>query len=307
MNKNFILNLPERFAQNTLDLCGEKGESWLNELPKIIDELAANWSLKVEKPFPNLSYNFVAPCVCADGDAVLKIVLPLNNPEIFNEASFLQMADGNGAVRLLKTDETHRAILLERLTPGANLKEVCHNDDAKAVEIAIQILHRLLRETPENSVFRRLEEWFNNFFEKAGKTVFPREFTSKAREFFERLNSASTPKFLIHGDLHHENILSAQREPFLAIDPKGIVGTIGYEISVFLNNHALWLASDPNCREKLNKSVHKFSKAFEIEPENLCRWAFAQMVLSEWWTFEDNGKDWEIAIRRAEIWEKIGI
>lgn len=308
MNKNFISNLPKHFGQHTLDVCGEQGEIWLNDLPEIIDELAAKWSLKVEKSFPNLSYNFVAPCVCTGGGgAVLKIALPLNSPEIFNEAKFLQMADGSGAVRLLEIDQNHRAILLERLTPGANLKEVCRDDDTQAVEIMIQILNRLLKETPENCDFQQLEEWFNNFFSRAEKTIFPREFTSKAREFFEQLNSASTQKFLIHGDLHHENILSAQREPFLAIDPKGIVGTIGYEISIFLNNHALWLASDANCLEKLNKSVHSFSKAFEIEPENLCRWAFTQMVLSAWWTFEDNEKDWKIAINRAEIWEKIGI
>jgi streptomycin 6-kinase len=90
MDKNFISNLPPRFVKNTLDLCGGAGEQWLNELPRIIEELSENWLLKTEKPFPNLSYNFVAPCVCSNGgEAVLKIALPLDNPEIFNEARFL--------------------------------------------------------------------------------------------------------------------------------------------------------------------------------------------------------------------------
>jgi len=299
-----IQNIPSRFAQNTLDLCGELGWQWLNDLPQIIREIESNWSLDAEKPFRNLSYNYVAPCVCADGsEAVLKIALPLDNPEISDEAKFLQMADGNGAVKLLKFDESRRAILLERLTPGENLKEVCRRDEAKAVEIAIPIVRKLLKEPPLNSGFRRLDEWFGNFFEKAPRTNFPLEFQNKARGFYEQLSSASERKFLIHGDLHHENILSATREPFLAIDPKGIVGDISYEISVFLNNHLWWLASEPNLREKLNDAVRQFSQAFEIEQAHLRQWAFAQTVLSVWWTFDENGENWKTDLAFAEFWE----
>ncbi len=307
MSKNFISNLPRRFAGNTLDLCGETGKRWLNDLPQIIEELAGNWSLKIEKPFPNLSYNFVAPCVRADGSgAVLKIALPLNNPGIYNEAAFLQLADGKGAVKLLNLDKNYRAILLEKLAPGKHLKEVCRTDDAEAVEITIRIMREIRREPPEHSEFRRLEDWFKGF-ERAETTIFDKSFASKAHGFFEELNSASKQKFLIHGDLHHENILSAQREEFLAIDPKGIIGDIGYEISVFLNNHALWLVGESNLQKKLGETVRKFSEAFEIAPKDLCRWAFAQMVLSAWWTFEDNGKGWRNELERAEIWETIKI
>ena len=303
MSRNLLDNLPRRFAQNTLDLCGELGEQWLNDLPQVVKELAENWSLEVEKPFQNLSYNFVAPCIYEGGEAVLKIALPLNNPEIFNEARFLQMVNGKGAVKLLKLDETHRAILLERLTPGANLKEVFRKDSGKAVGIAINTMRVILRESPKNSAFRQLEDWFNNFFIKAEKTNFPSGFQNKTREFYQELSFASQRTFLIHGDLHHENILSATREPFLAIDPKGIIGDIGYEISVFLNNHLWWLVSEPNLGERLNDAVRQFSKAFAIEPRDLRKWAYAQMVLSAWWTFEENGKNWKTDLELAEIWE----
>ncbi len=77
MNKNFKSNLPKRFTQNTLALCGEKGLRWLDDLPQIIEEIEKNWSLKAKKHFSNLSYNYVAPCICANGnEAVLKIGLP---------------------------------------------------------------------------------------------------------------------------------------------------------------------------------------------------------------------------------------
>jgi streptomycin 6-kinase len=304
MNENFISNLPKKFTRNTLDLCGELGEQWLYDLPQIVGELEEIWSLKTEKPFENLSYNYVAPCVSADGGkAVLKIALPLNNPEIFNEAKFLQLADGNGAVKLFRSDEKRRAILLEKLIAGANLREVCRNDEGKAIEIAIPIMRGLLKEPPANSEFRQLEDWFNNFFEKAPKTNFPFEFQNKARQYFIELSYDSKQKFLIHGDFHHENILSATREAFLAIDPKGIIGDIGYEIGVFLNNHLWWLASETNLPDKLDNAVREFSEAFEIKTLDLRKWAYAQMVLSAWWTFDENGENWQTDLAFAEIWE----
>ncbi len=304
MNENFIAELPKKFLQNTLDLCGKTGERWLNDLPQIIKEIENKWSFSAEKSFRNLSYNYVAPGVCADGkEVVLKIALPLNTPEIFNEARFLQIVDGDGAVKLLKSDQSLRAILLEKLTPGENLKEICRWDEARAVEIAIPIVRGLLKKAPPNSAFRRLDEWFDNFFVKCATTNFPSVFQNKVRGFYEQLSSASKYKFLIHGDLHHENILSATREPFLAIDPKGIIGDIGYEISVFLNNHLWWLASEANLQEKLSVAVRQFSEAFAIKPQDLRKWAYAQMVLSAWWTFEENGKNWQTDLTLAEIWE----
>ena len=304
MNKTFIAELPKKFVLTTLEVCGELGGKWLNDLPQIIGEIEKNWLVSAEKSFSNLSYNYVAPCVCTDGGgAVLKIALPLNEPEIFNEAQFLKMANGDGAVKLLKSDESRRAILLERLKPGENLKEACRRNEERAVEIAVPIIRRLLKEPPPNSAFRRLDEWFDNFFEKAAATEFPSEFYHKAREFYEQLSSDPKRKFLIHGDLHHENILSAEREGFLAIDPKGIIGEVGYEIAVFLNNHRSWLASEKNLREKLNATVRQFSEAFEVSPPDLRKWAYAQMVLSAWWTFDENGENWQTELTFAEFWE----
>jgi streptomycin 6-kinase len=295
MSENFIVELPEKFTRNT---------EWLDDLPRIVEEIERDWSLKAEKPFQNLSYNYVAPCILAGGsEAVLKIALPLDNPEIFNEARFLQIANGERSVKLLRLDASRRAILLERLSPGENLKEVCRRDKARAVEIAIQILRGLAKKPPPNSTFQTLDEWFGDFFRKALTTNFPAEFQNKTREFYERLNSNLKGEFLIHGDLHHENVLSAAREPFLAIDPKGIVGAVGYDIGVFLNNHLWWLASDENLKEKLNDAVRQFSEAFEIERLDLRRWAYAQMVLSAWWTFDENGENWETDLALADFWE----
>jgi streptomycin 6-kinase len=302
-NQKFLSELPVKFRRNASDSGGESGERWLRDLPQVIEEIENKWSLKADKPFRNLSYNYVAPCRRADGrEAVLKIALPFNGPEIFNEAKFLRLADGEGTVKLLAADETRRAILLEKLAPGENLREFCRSEETQAVEIAISIMRRRRRAAPDSD-FPKLDRWFQDFFQKASQTKFPSEFQNKASEFYARLSAAPIQKFLLHGDLHHENILSAEREAFLAIDPKSIVGEVGYEIAVFLNNHLWWLASEKKLPEKLNAAVGQFSEAFEIEPVDLRKWAFSQLVLSAWWTFDENGENWEADLALAENWE----
>ena len=180
------------------------------------------------------------------------------------------------------------------------MKTVFRGREENSVEIAVEVLRKIIRKPPDEYNFLFLEKWFAGF-ERARNTDFPNEIIKKARGFYEELSTAET--FLLHGDFHHENILSADREDFLAIDPKGIVGQIGYEISVFLNNHVWILKDDQNLREKVFDAVLKFGAAFEIEPPVLEKWAYVQCVLSAWWTFEENGENWKNDLALASVWE----
>ena len=308
MKKNTPDNLPPRFRENVLGVCGERGRHWLSNLPEIVGEMAKKWSLAVENPFPNLTYNYVAPCVCADGSrAVLKIGLPEENDSvIFGEAKFLKITGGSGAVKLLQFDADYRALLLERLLPGENLAKLCQRNDQEATVIAVDIMRKICRQPPKNHDFPILENWINKL-QTAAETKFPVRLVTKARNYFEELSDASNQNLLLHGDLHHENILSAERESFLAIDPKGVVGNIGYEIGVFLNNQRRLIWARQNLQEILAERVEQFAESFEIEPRNLRRWAFVQAVLAAWWVFEDKGTGWEKWTTYADIWEEIGV
>lgn len=305
MSENFIKNLPPKFVRNVLDLCGNLGEEWLNDLPQIIEKLSFEWNFQAEKPFENLSYNYVAPCKFLDGkESILKIALPLNNPEIYNEAKYLQIQNGRGAVKILNFNKMRRAILLEKLNPGKHLKEIFQGNEKRAVEIAADLTNKLKRKPPVNSDFLLLENWFENFFKRARYTEFPQEYRKNVQEIFYQLNNSSQ-KFLLHGDLHHENILFAGNELFLVIDPKGIIGEVGFETAAFLNNHANWLAEKPNLQEILTEAVAVFSGKLKIAPKELYQWAYTQMILSVWWTFEDGGKNWREEFWRIKTWETL--
>jgi streptomycin 6-kinase len=303
MLQDYSGKLPDRFIRNIAGLHAEKGEKWLADLPEIIARIAEKWSLEMENHFQNLSFHYVAPCVRSDGTkAVLKIGFPEENSIIYSEAKILKILDGKGAVKLLNFDKNFCAILLERLLPGENLIRICKEDDERATAIAIELMKKFLHPAPTGSGFPTLREWTKGLSE-AKNAPFPQEIIDRARNYFDELIGSSKQNFLLHGDLHHENILSAQRDSFLAIDPKGIIGDIGFEISVFLNNPRSWLLKHPNRAEILKKRLEMFAQNFEIEPQKLRKWAYAEAVLAAWWTFEDGGRDYEKWLACAEMWD----
>lgn len=304
MDKEFRATLPRTFVENTTALCGEKGEEWLSDLPNIISEIEENWSIKAGKHFRNLSYNYVANASLADGkSAVLKIALPLNDVEIYGEAAYLKTLNGEGAVRLIEFDRERQTVLLERLAPGANLKSVCKKYKSEAVYIAIRVLKRILRPVPDSPKdFIRLDNWFDGL-KRARGTNFPQDYAATALDFYNELSSDMKNIFLLHGDLHHDNILSANRESFLVIDPKGIIGHIGYDIGVFLNNHHDWLEWNTRLEGKLDQAIVEFADAFELEQHTIRKWAFCQMVLSWWWMFDEMPSAFGGELGLSDIWK----
>ncbi len=294
--------MPQKFTRTITGMFGESGKKWLAELPEIARETAANWSLRIENPYENLSYHFVAPCLRADGSrAVLKIGFPGEKLEFFNEVKTLRLYDGDGAVRLLDVDGMCYAMLLEKLTPGESLGKLCLQDDAQAVKIAAGILKKLVRKIPEDTEYHLLENWIDGF-RRAENTGFPAQKIKKAQNFYNELAGKRKHGYLLHGDFHHENILSAEREPYLVIDPKGLVGSIGYDVGVFLNNHREWMAEKPDISAALDLAVRQFSETLRIAEDEIRKWAFVQMVLSAWWTFEENDERWRADLSKAEVW-----
>ncbi|MEO6590004.1 MAG: aminoglycoside phosphotransferase family protein, partial [Pyrinomonadaceae bacterium] len=172
----------------------------------------------------------------------------------------------------------------------------------KAVEIAIEVMKKLPRQPANKNEFINLESWINGL-SRAVESNFETKKVAKAQKFFAELVEPFEKKILLHGDVHFDNILSAQREPFLLIDPKGLVGEIGYEIAVFLNDLADWCSHLKNQKEILAQAVENFAKAFDTDAKSLRKWAFAYAVLSAWWMIEDFGNNKEKDILRAEIWD----
>lgn len=294
--------LPRELVKHVTAICGSDGEDWLDDLPSLLHKLESGWSLKVDPAFPAGEFNFVAPALRNRNEpVVLKISPPYRTIEIFGEAKYLRVRDGKGAVKLLAEDRDHRAILLERAVPGRNFTELFQDNEPRSIEPAIGVLRAALLPPPTDTADTiSLDHWFDGLH-RALATDFPSVYASKALAIYESL-SARSDLFYIHGDFHPGNAVSAGRAPYLIIDPKGVIGNIGYEIAVFLNNFHWWQQKKPDVIDRLDRAVADFSDAFDVDPVELRQWAFAQMVLGAWWTREDMPEFYDNAVAIADVW-----
>ncbi len=284
---------------------------WLGSLPDIIAECERAWLLTAMPPLDNLSYNYIAPAIRADGsDVILKVGVP--NPELTTEIEALLRFDGRGCARLLAFDRDRGALLLERLRPGEPVAKLA--DDEQATRIAARIMRQLWRPAPPNHPFPTIARWaagldrMRHRFD-GGTGPLPKPLVEKAEQLFAELLDSMQQPVLLHGDLHHWNILSAERQPWLAIDPKGVVGEPAYEVGALLRNMAPHLLAQTNRRSHLRRIVARrvdiLADELGFDRERLLGWGLAQAILSAWWSIEDHGQGWEWAVHCAKLTDEV--
>lgn len=137
-----------------------------------------------------------------------------------------------------------------------------------------------------------------------GAGPLPVRLVETAESLFAELLASMDEPVLLHGDLHHWNILSAEREPWLALDPKGVVGEPAYEVGALLRNPLPGLLDTPNPGRILARRVDQLAEELGFDRQRLIGWGVAQAVLSAWWSIEDHGEHregWKEAMTCAEL------
>lgn len=295
----------DRLTRNLLGLYGEAGAAWLEGLPALIAELQRRWSLTALVPFEHLSYNFVAAARRPDGARViLKVGVP--NPELTTEIEALRLYNGRGCVKLLQVDRGRGALLLERLWPGETLAQLCDEDDGEATRIAARAMRRLWRPAPAARTFPTIARWTAGLsrmrYHFDGRTgPLPSALVEKVERLLPELLSSMGEEMLLHGDLHHENILRSERDGWLAIDPKGVVGERAFEVGALLRNPQPWLLDQADPRRVTARRVDILAEELNLDRGRLLNWGLVVQVLSAWWDVEDRGEGWRGAICCAEI------
>lgn len=279
--------------------------AWLDRLTGIATDVERRWSLTPGQPFARLSYNYVVPVACADGTpAVLKLSFP-GDKEFRTEAVALRIFDGRGVVWMLRLDLEGGAMLLERCEPGSTLARV--TDDGEATSAAAGVLRRLWRPVgggPEHP-FPRVSDWARGFERLrrrygGGTGPMPATLVGEAEGTFEGLLRTQAGPVLLHGDFHHDNVLSSRREGWLAVDPKGVVGEPAYDAATLLREPPDLIRA-PDARRKIEQRLHQLSEELAFPRERLRGWAFAQAVLAAFWGLEDSGRVWDEALAFARL------
>ncbi|MDR6224094.1 aminoglycoside phosphotransferase family protein [Desmospora profundinema] len=294
-----MFSLPDSFKKTIKQVHGSKGEEWLAAFHNRLRDCADRWSIQVsDEPFP-LSYHFVVPAMRADGERmVLKLGVP--DREWMFAMKMLNLVDGEGMVRLYEADPEQGAMLLERLEPGDPLSIV--RDEEEAAGIASEVMRRLWVPEPSDCLFPHVADWAEGLKRlrrhfTGGTGPFSRHLVEAAERLVPELLGSVTRPLLLHGDLHHYNILLAGKGEWKAIDPKGVVGEAEFEPAVYLRNR-MECSSHP--MRALTIALDVFAERLGIQRDRMLAWGLFQSVLSAWWHVEGGTGGRDRAMECAE-------
>jgi streptomycin 6-kinase len=252
---------------------------WLAGVPDLVRECAEAWELRLGEPYPRGAAGYAVRAEASDGTpAVLKLVWPHRETE--HEADALALYDGQGAVCLLARDDERQAMLLERCDPGTPLSAA--GADA-ALDVLAALLPRLSK--PAGEPFHLLADeaaWWVSYlpgqWEESGRP-FERRLLDAAIEALEVLPPTQGTRVLLHQDLHADNVLAAGREPWLAIDPKPLVGELEFAVAPIVRGGELG-----HSRREVLHRLDRLSADLGLDRDRARGWTIGQTLA---WAYED--------------------
>lgn len=264
---------------------------WVERLPSLLDDWSEKWNLTVLPGMPPLSFNLVLFAESATaGEVVLKLNLP--SVEVHSEIEALAQAHGEGMVRLIDADPSAALMMLERIAPGTALRDVPMSD-LESTAIGAEIMKRFWRPPERHDHLHRLRPWFRSLFTFPGRyraetSPIPMHLVERAIAVADHLLSEPRDEVLLHGDIHHWNILRGSEQGWITIDPKGLIGERAYDIATWMLNP--WgIGERLDLEEIMSARLDLFARALSIDRTRLTEWAFVHSVLSMCWTLEDDG------------------
>ncbi|MCX4907309.1 aminoglycoside phosphotransferase family protein [Streptomyces sp. NBC_00878] len=283
-----MIDVPEVFARSTVEREGEPGAAWLAELPGIVDELLGQWECVRDGEVMHGGVGVVVPVrrrATESAELAESAVLKVSFPHHGNvhEPDAFEVWGGRGAVQLHERDDQRFAMLLERAQASA-LADV--EDGDEVVTVAGRLSRRLAVPAPPG--LPRLREqaagWEEQLLKDAQELAhtLPRDVVDTAVATARELGRVQ-PDVVVHGDLHARNILRGDREPWLAVDPKGYAGDPAYDGGTLLKSRALTLIGVDDLRGAAHRVLDVFAETGELDRERVRRWAQFHAVQAAFW------------------------
>ncbi|MFF2550521.1 aminoglycoside phosphotransferase family protein [Nocardia sp. NPDC058058] len=289
-----MIDIPEGFAHSTIAREGDAGKAWIASLPGTVAELMRRWRCVLDGPVLHGMVGVVVPVRRGSTAAVMKVSFP--HPGNVHEPDAYAAWDGRGALHLLERDDRRFAMLLER-AEFRTLATV--RDPERAVEIQGRLAHRLAIEPPFAlpRLSDRVARWEHEMLSTAAEfdDPIPGAVLDAAIATLRELGP-SQPNLLVHGDLHDGNILASNREPWLAIDPKGQVGDPAQDaLNVIRSPRFESLLRTTDLRAGVLRLLNIYCAAAEIDTDRARRWTQAGAVREALWGRRHGDPNWLIA------------
>ena len=264
---------------------GQEWQRWLDDLPRLATEVVEDWQLRPDGPPLHGFCSLVLPVRTTAGrPAALKLGLP--GDDTAQEHLALRHWAGRGAVELLRADPGRRALLLERLHTE-DLHEV---DVLTACEIVAGLYRRLHLPAPASLVTlpARAGGWLDTLAGLPRDAPLPRRFVEQAlghgRDLVADEGSSGV---LVHGDLHYGNVLAADREPWLAIDPQPLSGDPHYEVAPLLWNRWDEVVASGDVRTAVRRRFHTVVDSAGLDEDRARAWVVVREVVNAQWALAD--------------------
>ena len=260
------IELSSQFEQTICSIHGLKGKQWLLNLPRLIEKLAKRWQLVELKPVPNLSYNYVLSGWQQEMPIILK--LSVEQTELTREVNALHAFKAYGAVTVLVKESG--AVLLQRVLSGYSLKQSASSSTIPSIEIACAVMQKLHQAPlPQITLFPHILDLLSSL---DNAWDLPGQYLQKARQLKQLLINTQPTYVLLHGDLHHNNII-ANGSNWNVIDPKGIIGWPINEVWAFVMDIA--------------KDTQYVSDYFNFDVTTVRQWYFVQVMLAACHALQD--------------------
>ena len=283
-----LIQIPEYFSASIHRFFGNEGDLWFSQLGDLLLRCIDKWNLRGCQIADNLSVNLICYAVSPEyGPVVLKIGFP--HPEFFSELAALSLYRGRSICALYDADTELGAMLLARILPGYNLKAL--QDESERLKIALEVISHLPMSIEPHPSIPTFSDWIDRAFARARseQKVNPAMLTylDQAEKLFYEITALEPAHMLLHGDLHHENMLYSDDGGWVVIDPKGVTGIPSMEAGRFILN-AVSFTDDAQKPRALEDMVNAFSVAFHRPRRTIAICALVDCVLSRTWTFEEH-------------------
>ncbi len=280
-----------------------------------VQKILQQWQLSHLRSFTHLAmtnnYVVVAYSDLYKQDVVLKV-----GPKkvIDKEIQALQYFQGDACVKLLAFDcrfsGTNSALLLEYVQPGNSLKDLfLHGGEEASIEIFADIVKKIQKkfDKKNHKNFKTIVERLILLYTFESKNERLAQLLLQAAKLSDQLVATQGVQYLLHGDLHHENILKrkidnifgqdkgrkrdkAESENWVMIDPQGIVGELEYEVGAFIRNPLFQLLDQPNLEQLMLYRFERLSKLLHFDKQRMIDWSFVQAVLAACFAQQDQNE-----------------
>lgn len=275
-----MIEVPKALIELHQRHSGEAGRAFVALLPERAAEFLARWELRRTGEVMHGQTALVLPVRRADGTpAALK--LQSLDEENAGEPAALRAWGGDGAVQLLEHDRDTNTLLLERLDSARHLSSL--PDTRGAVRVLAELLATLSsRPAPPDvrdlgdiaeGLLRRTPDAVKRLGDDSERRLLL-DCAAAVREVVDESGDR-----LLHWDLHYDNILAAEREPWLAIDPKPLAGDPGFELMPALTN-----LFDPG---QTRWRFDLLTETLGLDRERARAWTLGRVLQNSLWDLED--------------------